>query len=84
MSEQPAGDEARDSFSEPGEGAESAPAEIGARITTACNGRIRYTAGTPWVIYQGQKVFFCLPVCKEDFEADPGCSCLAFKLCHMG
>ena len=83
MSEQPAGGEARDSFSEPDGGMEDAPVKIGAQIITACNGRIRYTTGTPWAIYQGQKVFFCLPVCKEDFEADPGCSCLAIKLCQM-
>ena len=83
MSGWPARDRATGQLSDRYEESDGAPAETGAQVTTACNGHIRYVPGTAWAIYQGQKIFFCLPVCKEDFEADPGCSCLAIKLCHL-
>jgi hypothetical protein len=48
-------------------------------VITACGGRINYTGDTPWALFQGQQVYFCLPFCKTDYENDPNDSCLAFR-----
>jgi YHS domain-containing protein len=52
---------------------------IGAPVRTACGGMVQYTATTPCVVYQGQTVYFCLPICKAGLEADPLHSCLALS-----
>jgi YHS domain-containing protein len=49
---------------------------IGSTVQTACGGAIQYSATTPCVIYQGKKVYFCLPLCKAVLESDPRHSCL--------
>jgi hypothetical protein len=49
-------------------------------ITTACGGKTLYTPGTESAIYLGKPVYFCLPICKRDFERDPRTSCLALTL----
>lgn len=48
-------------------------------VITACGGRINYTADTPWVLFKGQPLYFCLPICKTDYQNDPYDSCLAFR-----
>jgi len=53
-----------------------APA-IGAPVRTACGGTVQHTATTPCVIYRGQPVYFCLPICKAGLETNPRHSCLA-------
>ncbi len=53
--------------------------EIGATVQTACGGTIQYCTTTPCVVLNGQRVFFCLPICKADFEADPYHSCAALN-----
>jgi YHS domain-containing protein len=40
---------------------------------------VQYIATTPCVVYQGQTVYFCLPICKAGLEADPLHSCLALS-----
>jgi hypothetical protein len=50
---------------------------IGSTVQTACGGVVQYSAITPCVIYQGKKVYFCLPLCKAVLESDPSHSCLA-------
>jgi YHS domain-containing protein len=54
----------------------------GDRITTACGSRTLYTPGTESALYNGQPVYFCLPVCKQDFERNPRSSCLALTMGH--
>ncbi len=53
---------------------------LGALVSTACGGRVQYCATTPCVYYQGKMVYFCLPICKADFEADPAHSCLSLGM----
>lgn len=50
---------------------------IGSPVLTACGGQIQFEQGTPTAVYRGQRVYFCLPACREDFERDPSISCLA-------
>jgi hypothetical protein len=57
------------------------PGEI---VVTACGGRINYTTDTLWALFQGQPVYFCLPICKTDYESDPYTSCLASRLLDFG
>jgi YHS domain-containing protein len=56
------------------------PPEIGSEVTTACGNLVRLETGTPQAIYRGRRVYFCLPICKQDFEADPASSCLQASL----
>jgi len=50
--------------------------ETGALVTTACRGCIRFDIDTPHAVYREQRVYFCLPLCLEDFEQNPEHSCL--------
>lgn len=50
---------------------------VGTLVRTACGGTVQYNATIPCVIYRGQAVFFCLPICKAGLETDPRNSCLA-------
>jgi YHS domain-containing protein len=52
----------------------------GDRIFTACGSRTLYTPGTESAIYNGKPVYFCLPICKQDFERNPRASCLALTI----
>ncbi len=52
----------------------------GTIVYTACGGITTYTKETPCVEINGEQVFFCLPLCKQDFVIDPRFSCLANKL----
>lgn len=56
----------------------------GSPVRTACGGGIRYEPGTPWTLFRGRRVYFCLPACKEDFEKDPQTSCLAWQIAAEG
>ena len=49
-------------------------------VRTACGGVVQYALDTPCVLYNGQVVYFCLPICKDDYEADPLSSCLAARI----
>jgi len=59
-------------------GSEAEPAlpEQGATVLSACGGQMRFESDTPWAIYRGRRLYFCLPSCKEAFENDPETSCL--------
>ena len=48
----------------------------GTVVNTACGGTVQYTPNTPCILYRGELVYFCLPVCKQSFEKDPSNSCL--------
>jgi YHS domain-containing protein len=50
--------------------------ETGALVTTACRGCVRFEEDTPHAVYHGQRIYFCLPICLQDFEQDPNNSCL--------
>jgi hypothetical protein len=54
--------------------------ERGAVVVAACGGRINYTADTPCDLFRGETVYFCLPICKTDYQNDPLTSCLASRL----
>jgi hypothetical protein len=54
--------------------------KFGTAVKTACGGVMQYSADIPCILYQGEAVYFCLPVCKEDFERDPLSSCLAARI----
>ncbi len=58
--------------------AESVP-PLGAEIRTACGGESTFAADTPWVWYQGRRVYFCTQECKRIFETDVEHSCLFEK-----
>ena len=53
------------------------PPPVGSPVETACGARIRYHAEVPYVLVKGNPVYFCLPLCKEDFEKEPRFSCLS-------
>lgn len=55
------------------------PAE-GTVVSTACGGITSYSKETPCLTVNGEQVFFCIPLCKQDFISDPRFSCLANKL----
>jgi hypothetical protein len=50
---------------------------VGAPVPTACGGTIAYVGGTPCVLLSGRAVYFCLAVCKADYDRDPRNSCVA-------
>lgn len=52
----------------------------GVVVHTACGGITTYSKDTPCLNVNGEQVFFCLPICKQDFLTDPRYSCLANKL----
>jgi hypothetical protein len=54
--------------------------KFGEPVRTACGGVVQYSGNTPCVLFRGEAVYFCLPVCKEDFERDPLSSCLAARI----
>lgn len=53
---------------------------VGSPVPTACGGIVAYTSATPYVEFRGKAVYFCLPACKDDYDRDPGTSCLAARL----
>jgi hypothetical protein len=57
---------------------------LGAPVRTACDGTVLYSAATACVIFRGQPLYFCLPICRADFERDPAQSCLAPRLNEWG
>lgn len=54
--------------------------ERGAMVITACGGRINYSSETPCDQFRGETVYFCLQICKTDYQNDPFTSCLASLL----
>ncbi|HSO27191.1 MAG TPA: hypothetical protein VLS48_03925, partial [Anaerolineales bacterium] len=52
----------------------------GAQVATACGGLTIYNKDTPCSQFRGEAVYFCLSVCKRDYENDPHSSCLAGRL----
>jgi hypothetical protein len=49
-------------------------------VQTACGGTATFGPRTPWAVYRGKIVFFCLPACRADFERNPETSCLAARM----
>lgn len=50
--------------------------EIGSEILTACGTPEKFQANTPRAMHEGKWIFFCLPICQEEFIQDPKNSCL--------
>ena len=48
----------------------------GVHLRTACGGIVEASDDTPCVKLPDGRVYFCLPICKTDFENDPQHSCL--------
>jgi YHS domain-containing protein len=58
-------------------GATPAP---GTPVQTACGSMVEYTGNTPCINFRGERIYFCLAICKADFENNPSASCLAPRL----
>lgn len=54
--------------------------EYGSKVTTACGGFVPLEFDTPRSQYKGQPIYFCLAVCKEDFDRNPARSCFSCQL----
>jgi YHS domain-containing protein len=50
---------------------------IGSDLKTACGETEKFSANTPRALYEGKWIFFCLPVCQQEFIEDPRNSCMA-------
>ena len=48
---------------------------IGREVKTACGDSDTFSASTPRVLHEGKWVFFCAPLCQQDFIENPGSSC---------
>jgi YHS domain-containing protein len=59
-----------------GSAGEPERAATGSVVGTACGGLLRLEQDTPHSIFRGQRIYFCLPSCKESFDRDPTTSCL--------
>jgi YHS domain-containing protein len=55
---------------------------IGEEITTACGDTDKFTTNTPRALYKEKWVFFCTPLCQQEFTDDPGSSCYASQIDH--
>lgn len=49
---------------------------IGNQIKTACDSDESFSADTPRALHEGQWIFFCTPLCQQEFIEDPTKSCL--------
>ena len=52
----------------------------GTEVYTACGGIVQYMSNTPSAVYKEEVVYFCLPICKADYEDNPKTSCLAARI----
>jgi YHS domain-containing protein len=53
---------------------------IGSAVTTACGGEEEFSSDTPRVLFEGKWIFFCTPLCQQDFIQDPSSSCYADQI----
>jgi YHS domain-containing protein len=53
---------------------------LGTPVQTACGSMVEYSANTPCVNFRGERVYFCLQICKADFDQNPLASCMASRL----
>ncbi|MEJ2352059.1 MAG: hypothetical protein P8Y03_19910, partial [Anaerolineales bacterium] len=53
--------------------------ETGNPVETACGFTVSFSPDLLYANHQGRRVFFCLPICKQDFDRDPLSSCLILK-----
>lgn len=56
------------------------PGSFPGKVAAACGGLIALEEGTPRSHYQGRPVYFCLAVCKEEFDRNPALSCYSCQL----
>ena len=50
---------------------------IGSKVRTACGSEEKFAFDTPRAIYEAKWIFFCTPLCQQEFIQDPANSCLA-------
>jgi YHS domain-containing protein len=53
---------------------------IGSHVRTACGSEEKFVSDTPRAIYEGKWMFFCTPICRQEFIQDPGSSCLTDQI----
>jgi hypothetical protein len=53
--------------------------EAGNPVETACGCTVGFSPDLPYANHQGRRVFFCLPICKQDYDRDPISSCLILR-----
>jgi hypothetical protein len=47
----------------------------GREVRTACGGLAKFAPDSPRILYNERWVFFCLPVCQQEFKQNPATSC---------
>lgn len=53
---------------------------IGSEIKTACGDTDNFAANTPRALYKDKWIFFCTPLCQQEFLEDPGSSCYSNQI----
>ncbi len=53
---------------------------IGSQVFTACGSEEKFASDTPRAINEGKWIFFCTPVCQQEFIQDPSSSCYAAQV----
>ena len=49
---------------------------IGSQVKTACGSPEEFASDTPRAIHEGKWIFFCTPICQQEFIQDPTNSCM--------
>lgn len=53
---------------------------IGSHVRTACGSEEKFASDTPRAFYEGKWMFFCTPLCRQEFIQDPSSSCYADQI----
>jgi hypothetical protein len=53
---------------------------IGSEIKTACGDADNFAVNTPRALHKDKWIFFCTPLCQQEFIQDPSSSCYASQI----